>query len=247
MISYECSQFNTFNAKERYPMPNTEKEKQLAAEASVKFVKDGMVVGLGTGSTAEFMIRQLGEKVANGLSMTGVPSSERTANLAQELGIPLTPLDKVDKLDLYIDGADEIDAQFNMIKGGGGALLREKILAYNSKFNVIIVDSSKKVESLGKFRLPLEVIPLAHKKVVDQLIQLGLNPILRKLDNSEYRTDENNFILDINISGQKNLKDLNTRLLEIPGVVETGLFLDYVNVLILGRAGDVEVTHVNRN
>ncbi|WP_422858732.1 ribose-5-phosphate isomerase RpiA [Flagellimonas sp. S174] len=222
-------------------------EKQLAAEASIEFVKDGMVVGLGTGSTAEFMIRQLGEKVANGLSVIGVPSSERTANMAQVLGIPLTTLDKVDKLDIYIDGADEIDTQFNMIKGGGGALLREKILAYNSKFNVIIVDSSKKVDSLGKFRLPLEVIPLAQKKIIEQLKQLGLNPVLRKENNLEYRTDENNFILDLDISGYHNLKELNSKLLEIPGVVETGLFINFVNVLVLGKDGGVEVTHVDRN
>nr|WP_298995087.1 ribose-5-phosphate isomerase RpiA [uncultured Allomuricauda sp.] len=222
-------------------------EKQLAAEASIEFVKDGMVVGLGTGSTAEFMIRQLSEKVANGLSVIGVPSSERTANMAQELGIALTTLDKVDKLDIYIDGADEIDSQFNMIKGGGGALLREKILAYNSKFNVIIVDSSKKVDSLGRFRLPLEVIPLAQKKIIEQLKQLGLDPVLRKENDLEYRTDENNFILDLDISGYHNLQELNSKLLEIPGVVETGLFINFVNVLVLGRAGDAEVTHVNRN
>ena len=115
-------------------------------------------------------------------------------------------------------------------------------MAYNSKFNVIIVDSSKKVESLGKFRLPLEVIPLAHKKVVDQLIQLGLNPILRKLDNSEYRTDENNFILDLDISKKDKLHQLNSKLLGIPGIVETGLFLDYVDVLIEGK-DDIAKTH----
>lgn len=227
-------------------MGNTENEKRLAAEASVEFVRDGMIVGLGTGSTAEFMIRYLGEKVAKGLSVTGVPSSERTANLAQELGIPLTTLDKVDMLDIYIDGADEIDSDYNMIKGGGGALLREKILAYNSKFNVIIVDSSKKVENLGKFRLPTEVIPLAHKKIISRLAELELDPILRKVSNNEFRTDENNLILDLNILDQKDVQRLNTMLLEIPGVVETGLFINYVNVLILGKDGEVKVTRVDR-
>ena len=228
-------------------MGKSENEKQLAAKASLEFVKNGMVVGLGTGSTAEFMIRYLGEKVANGLSVIGVPSSERTATLAQELGIPLTTLDKVDALDIYIDGADEIDSDFNMIKGGGGALLREKILAYNSKFNVIIVDSSKKVKNLGKFRLPIEVIPLAHKKIMSRLAQLELKPVLRKVSDKEFRTDENNFILDLNIFGQKNLQKLNAMLLEMPGVVETGLFISYVNVLILGKDGEVQVTRVERN
>ena len=228
-------------------MGKSENEKQLAAKASLEFVKNGMVVGLGTGSTAEFMIRYLGEKVANGLSVMGVPSSERTATLAQELGIPLTTLDKVDALDIYIDGADEIDSDFNMIKGGGGALLREKILAYNSKFNVIIVDSKKKVENLGKFRLPIEVIPLAHKKIMSRLAQLELKPVLRKVSDKEFRTDENNFILDLNIFGQKNLQKLNTMLLEMPGVVETGLFISYVNVLILGKDEGAEVTHVERS
>ncbi|WP_435624442.1 ribose-5-phosphate isomerase RpiA [Flagellimonas sp.] len=227
-------------------MGKTENEKRLAAEASVEFIKEGMVVGLGTGSTAEFMIRRLGEKVTEGLVLTGVPSSERTASLARELGIPLTSLDSVDKLDIYIDGADEIDADFNMIKGGGGALLREKILAYNSKFNVIIVDSSKKVKSLGKFRLPVEVIPLAHKKIIDELKGLGLDPILRKVDEAEYRTDENNYIVDLDMSTHKNAQELNATLLAIPGVVETGLFINYVNVLIVGNAGVVDVMKVDR-
>ena len=234
-----------FLSKEGFCMQKN--EKQLAAEASVEFVKDGMVVGLGTGSTAEFMIRQLGEKVAKGLSIVGVPSSERTANLAQELGIPLTTLDKVDKLDLYIDGADEIDVHFNMIKGGGGALLHEKILAHNSKFNVIIVDSSKKVESLGKFKLPLEVIPLAQKKIFEKLKQMEFEPTLRMLNNLEYRTDENNFVLDIDISGQSNLQELNSTLLEIPGVVETGLFINYVNALVTGKEGKAEVIRVDKS
>ena len=227
-------------------MAKTENEKRLAAEASIKFVKEGMVVGLGTGSTSEFMIRHLGQKVDEGLLVTGVPSSERTAKLAQELGIPLTTLDSVGKLDLYIDGADEIDGDFNMIKGGGGALLREKILAYNSKFNVIIVDSSKKVKSLGKFRLPVEVIPLAHKKIIDELKHLELDPILRKMDEVEYRTDEQNYIVDLDMSGHKNPQELNSTLLAIPGVVETGLFISYVNTLIVGNADGVEVMKVDR-
>ncbi|MEM9078339.1 MAG: ribose-5-phosphate isomerase RpiA [Bacteroidota bacterium] len=227
-------------------MGNSKSEKKLAAEASVEFVKDGMIVGLGTGSTAEFMIQCLGERVGDGLSIKGVPSSERTADMALKLGIPLTTLDQVDKLDVYIDGADEIDTTYNMIKGGGGALLREKILAYNSRFNVIIVDSSKEVENLGKFRLPVEVIPFAHRKIIDQLVQLGLDPILRKEDNVEYRTDENNYILDLTMLGQKNVQELNSTLLNIPGVVETGLFINYVNVLIVGKNGEARIIYTDR-
>lgn len=150
-------------------MVNLDVEKQNAAKTSLEFIKEGMVVGLGSGSTSEHMVTLLAEKVEQGLKIIGVSSSEKIRSLAQSLNIPLTTLVEAKTLDVYIDGADEIDPHFTMIKGGGGALLREKILAHNSKKRVIIVDSTKQVERLGKFKLPIEVIPFAENSVLTQL------------------------------------------------------------------------------
>ena len=223
-------------------MEQREQEKQNAAKASLAYIKDGMVVGLGSGSTSEFMVRFLGDKIAQGLMVKAVPSSEKIGALASSLNIPLTELTEIDELDIYIDGADEIDSNFNMIKGGGGALLREKILAHNSKLRIIIVDSSKNVEKLGVFKLPIEVIPFAYRQVMDQLEQMDLAPTLRKNGDQTYITDEKNFILDADVSKYDDYRSLNDSLLEIPGVVETGLFLDYVNILLVGNGNDVRVS-----
>ncbi len=213
----------------------SDSEKKLAAYEALKYVTNGMILGLGTGSTAEHMIRGLGVKVSEGLQIKGVPSSERSARLARELGIPLTTLEVCVTLDLTIDGADEFDQELRLIKGGGGALLREKILAHNSKMNIIITDSSKAVERLGAFKLPVEVIPLAVQPILQELNAMELEPVLRKTDQTVYRTDENNFILDLNIVKQNDLTALNYTLLSIPGVVETGLFLDTTDILIMGK------------
>ncbi|WP_425235674.1 ribose-5-phosphate isomerase RpiA [Ulvibacterium sp.] len=215
-----------------------EHEKKLAAYESVSLVKNGMIVGLGSGSTAEHMIRKLGEEVEKGLSIKGVPSSERTAQLAQEVGIPLILLKEAITLDINIDGADEFDPKFRLIKGGGGALLREKILAHNSKLNVIIADSGKKVSALGKFKLPLEIIPFATQAILAELNKMGLKPVLRKLDGGAYRTDENNNIIDIDIFGVKEVDKLNGTLIEIPGVVETGLFLKTTDIILMGQGSE---------
>ncbi len=216
-----------------------EHEKKIAAIASVSLVKNGMIVGLGSGSTAIHMIRKLGEEVEKGLSMKGVPSSEKTAQLAQDLGIPLIPLEKAGRLDINIDGADEFDPQFRLIKGGGGALLREKILAYNAKLNVIITDSEKKVKTLGKFKLPLETIPFATPTLHAELNEMGLKPVLRELDGKPYRTDENNCILDVDILEVRDVNELNRTLIEIPGVVETGLFLKTTDLIIMGQGNEI--------
>ena len=151
-----------------------EKEKELAAHQAVSFVKSGMVIGLGTGSTAEYMICKLAEEVKQGLVIIGVPSSEKSAQLARTLGIKISSLAEVGKIDINIDGADEFDPHLQLIKGGGGALLREKIIAYNSNHNIIIADSSKQVEKLGKFKLPVEVIPFAASVVLPELDRMGL-------------------------------------------------------------------------
>ncbi len=230
----------------RVSLSNTEQEKKLAAIRSVDWVKNGMIVGLGTGSTSAYMIRQLGEEIRNGLSIRGVPSSENSAQLATNVGIPLMSLDEAGTLDINIDGADEFDPHFRLIKGGGGALLREKILAYNSKLNLIIADSGKQVKKLGNFKLPVETIPFATENIRRNLEEMQLNPIRRMQGGVPFRTDENNFILDIDISDYKDVDALNQLLINIPGVVETGLFLDTTDIIIMGKDGDTFVFEKDR-
>nr|WP_299339409.1 ribose-5-phosphate isomerase RpiA [Allomuricauda sp.] len=216
-------------------------EKKIAAKEAIAMVKDGMVLGLGSGSTAYFMIESLGERVKNGLSVVGVPSSDKTAKLAQEYNIPLTTLNEVKMIDVNIDGADEFDPELRLIKGGGGALLREKLIAYNSKTNIIIADSSKYVDKLGKFKLPIEVIPFSKNSILLKLEQMGLKPILRKQSGKEYRTDENNVIIDVDIFEVKDLESLNHTLIQIPGVVETGLFLGIADMVIMGKGEEAKI------
>ncbi|MEM1340537.1 MAG: ribose-5-phosphate isomerase RpiA [Bacteroidota bacterium] len=218
---------------------NPDNEKKRAAQEALKYVNTGMVLGLGTGSTAKHMIRGLGAMVSQGLQVKGVPSSERTANLAKELGIPLTTLELAPQLDLTIDGADEFDPKLRLIKGGGGALLREKILAHNSKMNIIITDSSKAVRQLGKFKLPLEIIPFALQSILVELQEMELRPVLRRSSKGIFTTDENNYILDISVYEWDNLNELNRQLIAIPGIVETGLFLETTDLLIMGKGNSV--------
>jgi len=212
-----------------------EEEKQIAANEAVKSIKDGMIVGLGSGSTSAYMIKRLGELVAAGLQIKGVPSSEETKKLAIAQGITIISLDEAPTIDINIDGADEFDPYLQLIKGGGGALLREKVLASNSKKNIVIVDSAKEVKRLGKFRLPIETIPFATNKILSILAEKGLDPKIRKKDNEIFRTDENNCILDLNILPFTNLAKLQQDLISIPGVVETGLFLDTTTQVIMGK------------
>ncbi|MBU2973636.1 ribose-5-phosphate isomerase RpiA [Zobellia sp. B3R18] len=218
---------------------NAENEKWIAAIASADYVKNGMIVGLGSGSTAAFMIAELGKRIAGGLIMKGVPSSDATARLAKQAGISLLSLDEAGTMDINIDGADEFDSKFQLIKGGGGALLREKILAHNSRFNIIIADSGKQVERLGKFKLPVETIPFATETIISELSTMDLNPRLRMKNNEVYKTDENNCILDIDIFQKDDLKALNDVLIQIPGVVETGLFLSSTDIVLMGLGNKV--------
>ncbi|MDO6820570.1 ribose-5-phosphate isomerase RpiA [Zobellia sp. 1_MG-2023] len=218
---------------------NAENEKWIAAIASADYVKNGMIVGLGSGSTAAFMIAELGKRIAGGLIMKGVPSSDATARLAKQAGISLLSLDEAGTMDINIDGADEFDSKFQLIKGGGGALLREKILAHNSRFNIIIADSGKQVERLGKFKLPVETIPFATETIISELSTMDLNPRLRMKNNEVYKTDENNCILDIDIFQKDDLKALNDVLIQIPGVVETGLFLSSTDIVLMGQGNKV--------
>jgi ribose 5-phosphate isomerase A len=186
------------------------------------------------------MIRQLGEEVAKGLKVKGVPSSRAAEKLAIEAGIPLISLADAPMIDINIDGADEFDPNLQLIKGGGGALLREKILAHNSRFNVIIADSSKQVERLGSYKLPVETIPFATRNILAELKEAGLKPLLREEDGSPYTTDENNNIIDLDILGYPDFYELQDRLIRIPGLVETGLFLNTTDLLIMGK-GDSAV------
>jgi ribose 5-phosphate isomerase A len=214
---------------------NQETEKQIAAYESVKLVEDGMIVGLGSGSTSAYMIKRLGERVSEGLKIKGVASSEKTKVLALSVGIEIISLDEAPCIDINIDGADEFDSYLQLIKGGGGALLREKIIASNAAKNIIIADSSKEVHRLGKFRLPIETIPFATGKIISVLEKKGLDPKLRKTGNEIFSTDENNYILDLNIAHFTNLAKLQEMLITLPGVVETGLFLDTTYEIIVGK------------
>lgn len=211
-------------------------EKKVAALEAVKYIKSGMTVGLGTGSTAFFMIEAIGEMVKNGLEIKAVATSEATKKLATNLGINVITLAEAKRLDVTIDGADEVDEDFQLIKGGGGALLREKIVAHNSDLNIIIADSSKSVSRLGKFKLPIETIPFATQLIIKELNEMGLKPVQRMNGDEDYKTDENNDIVDIDIWDTNiKLSDLEQQLKAIPGIVETGLFLTSTNLVIIGK------------
>lgn len=215
--------------------------KQLAGEYAANFVKDGMKVGLGTGSTVYWTIQKLGERVKEGLSFQAVPTSKETEVLAKQLNISLISLNDVQSLDLTIDGADEIDANLQLIKGGGGALLREKIVATSSKELIIIADESKLVTHLGTFPLPVEIIPFLWKQTERKIQSLGCQTTLRLKNNETFITDNNNVIIDCvfpyNISNPANL---HTQLKMITGVVETGLFVNMTSKAIIGTKNGIK-------
>jgi ribose 5-phosphate isomerase A len=216
---------------------------EAAAEA-LKHVENGMRLGIGTGSTAEEFVRLLAEKVAEGLTVRGVPTSERTARLCLELGVPLNSLDELPDLDLTIDGADEVDAQLRLIKGGGGALLREKIVAAASRRMLVIADESKVVDTLGRFPLPIEVNPfgLSSTRIAIErtAARLGLSGeiIQRGQNGVPFRTDGGHFILDASFGLIPDAEALANGLNAIPGVVEHGLFINLASLAIIaGQAG----------
>jgi len=221
---------------------NQDQLKQLVGQKAVEYIKDGMQVGLGTGSTVKFMVDALGERVKNEhLNIVGVSTSERTAAQAKSLGIPMKSVDDVDHLDLTIDGADEISADFQGVKGGGAALLFEKIVAINSDKVMWIVDESKMVKQLGAFGLPVEVIPYGSQHVFEKLAAKGYQPEFRQVDGKMVRTDSNNYIIDLHLNPITKPHDLAEDLIHMVGVVEHGLFLDMVNTIIVGHAAGPEV------
>jgi len=216
--------------------------KQMVGEEAAKLIEEGMVVGLGSGSTATFMIYALARRIQNGLSIVGaVPTSQATKQLASSLGIPLTNLDTYPELDLDIDGADEIDEQLNLIKGAGGALLREKIVASCAKRFIIVGDITKQVTQLGsKTPLPIEVIPFAATPVSRRLEDLGASVQVRQLGNLVYLTDNGNMILDCSFpNGIADPEQMHIHIRSIVGVVETGLFLNMAEQAIIGGPGGV--------
>lgn len=215
-------------------------DKKLAAQSAVDLVEDGMVLGLGTGSTAVFAVQLLGERVKKGLKIKGVPTSDSTEKLARSVGIPIVTLDEFPALDLDIDGADEVEPSLCLIKGGGGALLREKIVAYASKRVVIIVDEKKLVEKLGKFHLPIEIVPFSRGLVQEKIDEMGAKSVVRVRDDRVFRTDENNLILDCDFGLIEDPRALAQKLSLIPGIVEHGLFIDLVERVIIGNDGKVK-------
>jgi ribose 5-phosphate isomerase A len=217
-----------------------DQEKEAAARASLRFVNDGQVVGLGSGSTATYFIKLLGEQVKNGLKIRGIPTSVRSKELAESLGIPLTTFDECQEIAVTVDGADEVDPQLRLIKGGGGALLREKIVASATKLQVIVADASKQVQRLGKFPLPVEVIKFAQALVAKRITALGADVQLRKnADGSPYLTDENNHILDCRFGAIQDADLLARELSDMPGVVEHGLFIGMANVVLFARGSEI--------
>lgn len=225
-------------------MPDTELEKQAAARESLRFVRSGQVVGLGTGSTASYAIRFLGEMVGKGLAIRGVPSSVRTARLAESAGIPLTTLDHSPSIDVAIDGADEIGPNLELIKGHGGALLREKILASVARQFIVIADSTKQVPFLGKATLPVEVIPFGETITASRVASLGARVNLRKdAAGKPFVTDGGHYILDCDFGEIRNPVKIAAELDQMIGVVEHGLFLRMAGVVLIGKgAGTIELT-----
>lgn len=228
--------------------------KFVAARRALDYVEDGMRVGLGTGSTAAWMVRILGEMVREeGLQVIGVPTSRRTAELARQVGVPTRTLDEVKWVDLTIDGADEFDPDLNLIKGGGGALLQEKIVATASDRMVVITDISKQVDQLGAFPLPLEVVRYGWqttKALVEEALVnvevMGRSASLRLNHDAPFLTDEGHFILDLHLRRIARPRQLSLMLNQIPGVVENGLFIDICDTIVIGHGdGTVEVRDIN--
>ncbi len=219
--------------------------KKAAALKASEFVRSGMVVGLGTGSTAKHLLVALGEQVKAGMKLRGVPTSQETATLAKEVGIPLIDAENRWEIDVAIDGADQVDPHFNLIKGGGGALLKEKIVAASAKQFIVMVDHTKQVPVLGgSFPLPIEVIPFGWGSTAREIEALTKSRVvLRERNGAPFRTEAGNLIVDVHIDRISQPGELETALNLIPGVVETGLFVGRTNVLIVGAPQGVHTLH----
>ncbi|HEY1757071.1 MAG TPA: ribose-5-phosphate isomerase RpiA [Bryobacteraceae bacterium] len=224
--------------------PTEDQLKMAAAESAAALVADGMVVGLGSGSTAKFAVDAIGRRVKEGLRIVGVPTSERTAAQARALGIPLSTLAELSQIDLTIDGADEVsEGRLNLIKGGGGALLREKIVASVSKRLEIVIHDSKLVKELGrKFPMPAEVVPFGWQATARQLALLGANPVMRRgPDGEPFRSDGGNYILDCAFGGISSEEAMADQLDHVVGLVEHGLFIGMATQVHIAGADGVRV------
>lgn len=216
--------------------------KKIAGEKAADYVENGMALGLGTGSTVRYFVEKVGEMVQEGLKVVGVPTSKSTEDLAKECGIPLTTLEETPTLDMSVDGADEVDPSLNLIKGMGGALLREKIVAVSSREFIVVVDDSKMVEKLGtKSPLPVEVAPFGWSSCKEWIAQLGSVPVLRLVEGKPYVTDNQNYLLECKFGGIEDVYELDANLHKLPGVVETGLFLDMACKVVVGKESGAEV------
>ncbi len=223
-------------------------EKKIrAAEKALEFVETGMKIGLGSGSTANEFIKLLSLKIKEGFDIEGVVTSQDTENLAKESNIPLTSLQEVKSLDLTIDGTDEVDSNLSLIKGGGGALLREKIVAYNSEKLIIIADDSKKVDKLGNFKLPVEVSiyesSATNLKILRKLEEIGYygSSFIRKSQNTNFITDSGNYIYDFSLGSIDEPYIVDQLLNSIPGVIGHGLFIDLADIVIIADEESVEI------
>ncbi|WP_334128553.1 ribose-5-phosphate isomerase RpiA [Sneathiella sp.] len=222
-----------------------DEQKQAAAAKAVEYIEEGMVLGLGTGSCAAKMVDLLGKRVAEGLRVTGVPTSEATAAQARSLNIPIVGLDEVSVIDLTIDGTDEVDPEGRLIKGGGGAHLREKIVASLSDRMIVIAEAKKKVRQLGAFKLPVEVVRFAAGALKPKLEALGSVPTLRLAkDGTPFLTDEGNYIYDCAFGKIDDPEELALTLSTMPGVVEHGLFIGYADLILIGTDDGVEVIEI---
>jgi ribose 5-phosphate isomerase A len=216
--------------------------KELAAQKALEFIQDGMIVGLGSGTTATRFIKLLGERVQQGLKVRGIPSSRNSEVLAKSLAIPIIDFHQTSEIDVTIDGADEIAPGLALIKGGGGALLREKIVASASKKFIVVADSSKIVEHLGKFPLPIEVIPMAAPLVATKLRAMGIRPQIRPATSGgDYITDEGNLILDCACGEIEDPQSLAASIRAIVGVVEHGLFLNMADLAIVSSEREIRL------
>lgn len=222
-------------------MDPMEKSKKAAAEHAANFVKEGMVVGLGSGSTANWMIKRLGERVQEGLNIKGIPSSFKSERLAAECGIPLTDFSSVEKIDIAIDGADEVDSDLQLLKGGGGSLVREKIVDEAAEQLIIIVDETKIVKQLGEFPLPIEVTPFGWELTAGNISKLGGKPKLRYVDGEIFVTNNDNYILDCKFPGIQKPAELHASLKLLTGVVETGLFINMADQIIIAKQDGIEI------
>jgi len=217
-----------------YRLKPEELSKKIAGEKAVDYIEQDMLIGLGTGSTVFWTMQRLAERVKEGLRIQAVPTSTETEELARKLGIPLLTLEDMKELDLVVDGADEISVELDLIKGGGGALLREKLVALASRKRIIVADSGKLSKQLGSFPLPIEIVRFGWVQILSRVLQLGCQATLRKAKDSPFITDNGNYILDCKFDEITDPLRLHEQLKLLPGVIETGLFVKLADVVVVG-------------